>query len=100
MEGTIAGTSKRGAWTLFNACSLCYEGGISGNIKEKEIYNGYDDSGTSWIESDMLCNQWQIHMFGIKHCMTVFRNPEGTSEMKNGYLAVSDFGIQEFSPVD
>jgi tetratricopeptide (TPR) repeat protein len=63
-------------------------------------YYGQDDSGTSWIESDMLCNQWQTHMFGIKHCMTVFRNPEGTSEMKNGYLAVSDFGIQEFSPVD
>jgi len=63
-------------------------------------YYGQDDSGTSWIEDDMLCNQWQIHIFGIKHCMPVFRNPEGTSEMKNEYLAVSDFGIHRFSPVD
>lgn len=63
-------------------------------------YHGQDDSGTSWIESDMLCNQWQTHMFGIKHCMPVFRNPEGTSEIKNEYLAVSDFGIHQFSPVD
>jgi TolB-like protein/class 3 adenylate cyclase len=59
-----------------------------------------DDSGTSWIEDDMLCNQWQIHTAGIKHCMTVFRNPEGTPEMKNEYLTVSDFGIRSFSPAD
>jgi tetratricopeptide (TPR) repeat protein len=58
------------------------------------------DSGTSWIENDMLCNQWQIHMFGLKHCMTVFRNPEGTPEMKNEYFAISDFGFHPFSLVD
>jgi adenylate cyclase len=61
---------------------------------------GQDGSGTSWIEGDMLCNQWQIQIFGIKHCMTVFRNPEGTPETKDEYLAVSDFGIFRCSPVD
>jgi TolB-like protein/Flp pilus assembly protein TadD len=61
---------------------------------------GQDDTGTSWIEGDMLCNQWQMQMFGIKHCMTVFRNPEGTLEKEDEYLAISDFGIHTFSPVD
>ncbi len=60
----------------------------------------YNDSGRSWIENDMLCNQWQIHFTGLKQCMPIFRNPEGTPEMKNEYIAVSDFGFQLFSPVD
>jgi TolB-like protein/class 3 adenylate cyclase len=60
----------------------------------------YDDSGKSWIEGDMLCDHWQIHAQGIKHCMTVFHNPEGTPESKNEYLTVSDFGIRSFSPVN
>jgi class 3 adenylate cyclase/tetratricopeptide (TPR) repeat protein len=63
-------------------------------------YYGQDDSGTSWVEGGMLCNQWQLNMFGIKHCMTVFRNPEGTPEMKNEFLAISDFGFTTFSSVD
>lgn len=62
--------------------------------------NDMDDKGTSWIENDMLCNKWQIHEYGIKHCMTVFRNPEGTPEMKDEYLKINDFGIIPFSPVD
>jgi tetratricopeptide (TPR) repeat protein len=60
----------------------------------------YDDSGTSWIEDDMLCDQWQTHRYGFKHCMTVFRNPEGTPKRKNEYLAISDFGIHPFSLAD
>ena len=58
------------------------------------------DSGRSWIEDDLLCDQWQIHVSGLKHCMSVFRNPEGTPEMKNEFIAVSDSGFQLFSPVD
>lgn len=60
----------------------------------------YNDSGRSWIENDMLCNQWQLHFIGLKHCMPIFRNPEGTPDMKNEYIAVSDFNFQLFSPVD
>ena len=63
-------------------------------------YTDYDDSGRSWIEGDMLCNHWQTHMFGIKHCMTVFRNPEGTPEMRNEYIGISDFLFTTWSPVD
>jgi len=58
------------------------------------------DSGTSWIEGDMVCAQWQLFMEGIKGCAHVFRNPDGTPEMKNEYLRVTDFGILPFSPVN
>jgi hypothetical protein len=59
-----------------------------------------DDKGTSWIEGDMLCDHWQIHMAGHEYCMTVFRNPEGTPEKKDEYLAISDFKIMPFSLVE
>ena len=59
-----------------------------------------NDSGRSWIEDDMLCNQWKIHVNGLEHCMSIFRNPEGTPEMKNEYIAVSDFEFQLFSSVE
>jgi hypothetical protein len=32
--------------------------------------------------------------------MAVYRNPEGTPEMKNQYLFVTDFGIFPWSPMD
>jgi TolB-like protein/Flp pilus assembly protein TadD len=63
-------------------------------------YHGQDDSGISWVEGDMLCNQWQMNMFGMKHCMPVFPNPEGTPEMKNEYIGIPDFMFVTFSPVD
>jgi TolB-like protein/class 3 adenylate cyclase/Flp pilus assembly protein TadD len=60
----------------------------------------YDDSGRSWIEDSMLCNKWKIHLAGVKNCMSIFRNPEGTPEMKNEYIGVSDFDFHPFSPVN
>ncbi len=56
----------------------------------------HEDSGKSWIEDDMLCDQWNIHFFGLKHCMSVFRNPEGGADKKNEYIAVTD---SEFIPI-
>jgi hypothetical protein len=61
---------------------------------------GFDDSGESWIEDDMLCDQWQIHFAGQKFCMTVFRNPEGTPEIKDEYLTVRPMLLTPFSIVD
>ena len=66
----------------------------------KGSVHGYNDNGTSWIEGDMLCDHWQMHWFGIKHCRTVFRNPEGTPEKRNEYLTITDFWIEPFSPVN
>jgi hypothetical protein len=64
------------------------------------FFFGSDDSGMSWIEDDMLCEQWQIRRLGAKQCMTVFRNPEYTGERSDEYLGISDFGINPFSPMD
>ena len=61
---------------------------------------GQDDTGSSWIEKDMLCEQWQMHEYGVKYCMTVFKNPEGKPENSDEYLAVSDFDIRAFSVVN
>jgi len=58
------------------------------------------ENGTSWIERDMLCNQWETFYGGLRYCFPVFRNPEGTPEMKNEYLSIADDGIGSFSPVD
>jgi hypothetical protein len=50
-------------------------------------------SGKSWVEGDALCNQWDKAIGGLKYCMDVFRNPEGTPEEKNEYVLLTDYGI-------
>lgn len=66
------------------------------------ISRGFSDSesGTSWVEGDMLCNQWQNLMKGLKDCAPVFRNPEGTPDGLDEYLWITDYGFVAFSPVD
>jgi TolB-like protein/Tfp pilus assembly protein PilF len=58
------------------------------------------ETGSSWIEGDMLCNDFPF--FGVEgeHCAYIFRNPHGNSKMKNEYLMVTSFGIYPFSPVE
>jgi hypothetical protein len=70
-----------------------------GETTFRGLYPGVT-TGTSWIEGDMLCNQWQVHSGKRKYCGPVFRNPEGTPERKNEYLLITDIGIYPFSPVD
>jgi len=61
---------------------------------------GESGDGTSWIEGDMLYDQWENIFRGLKYHMAVYRNLDGTPEMKNEYLFVTDFGIFPWSPVD
>jgi TolB-like protein/class 3 adenylate cyclase/Flp pilus assembly protein TadD len=61
---------------------------------------GESGSGTSWIEGDMLYDQWENIFRGLKYHMAVYRNLDGTPEMKNEYFFVTDFGIFPWSPVD
>ena len=58
------------------------------------------DSGKSWIEGDMICEQWQKSLLGVKYCAPVFRNPEGKSENKDEYIMIVDMGFFTWSPVD
>jgi TolB-like protein len=64
----------------------------------------FRDTGKSWIEDDMLCDQWQTRYQGQKICSPVFRNPDGKLERFDEYLSIpglgESFGIITWSPVD
>ena len=68
--------------------------------KKVKIWGLFSDSGKSWVEDDLICRQWENILGGLKYCHHIYRNPEGTSEEKNEYLRVADFGISPRSPVD
>ncbi len=58
------------------------------------------DIGRYWIDSDMLCSQWQKLGFGAEWCGPVFRNPLGSPESSDEYLLINDWGIIPFTLVD
>jgi hypothetical protein len=62
------------------------------------IRDGDDsDTGKSWIEEDMLCDQWDNLYESLKDCWVVYRNPEGTPEKNDEYLGAPGYGIYPFS---
>ena len=58
------------------------------------------DTGKSWIEEDMLCDQWDNFYESLKDCWVVYRNPEGAPEHNDEYLGVPGYGVYPFSPVE
>ena len=58
------------------------------------------DTGKSWIEEDMLCDQWDNFYESLRDCWIIYRNPEGTPEKNDEYLGAPGYGIYPFSPVD
>ena len=69
----------------------------------KATYRGYlgkSDKGKSWLEGDLLCDQWQKRYEGYKNCYPVFRNPEGSRKKLDEYLAATDFGIITWSSAE
>ena len=58
------------------------------------------DSGRSWIEEDMLCDQWSHFYEGLRDCWVVYRNPEGTPEKKDEYLGAPGYGVYPFSKIE
>ena len=65
------------------------------------ISDGDDsDTGKSWIEENMICDQWDNLYEGLKDCWVVYRNPEGTPEKNDEYLGAPGYGIYPFSPVE
>jgi tetratricopeptide (TPR) repeat protein len=57
------------------------------------------DTGKSWIEEDMLCDQWDNLNESLKDYWVVYRNPEGTPEKNDEYLGAPGYGIYPFSLV-
>jgi TolB-like protein len=67
--------------------------------KDGTIMDGERTIGKSRIDGDMLCNKRASRFDGLEYCGTVFRNPEGTADMGNEYLYVTDFDICVFNPL-
>ena len=65
------------------------------------IRDGDDyDNGKSWIEEDMLCDQWDNLYEGLKDCWVIYRNPEGTQEKSDVYIGAPTDGLYPFSLVE
>ena len=65
------------------------------------ILDGEDsDTGKSWIEEDMLCDQWDNLYESLKDCWVVYRNSEGTPENNDEYLGAPGYGIYRFSQIE
>ena len=58
------------------------------------------DTGKSWIEEDMLCDQWDNFYEGLTDCWVVYRKPEGNPENNDEFLGAPGYGIYPFSPVE
>jgi hypothetical protein len=58
------------------------------------------DAGKSWINGNMLCEQWKSRIKAQKYCVCIFRNPLGTAENMNEYLLITDWGIYPCSRVN
>jgi adenylate cyclase len=55
-------------------------------------------NGTVSIDSDRLCYQIPALILGRKFCGYVYKNPQGTPENNNEYIAVDVFDVHHFSP--
>jgi tetratricopeptide (TPR) repeat protein len=85
-------------------------GGFIGRSKDGEAtYQGArstrgsgPDSGKSWIEDDMLCDQWEKRFEGQKICYAVFRNLDYAPGDPDKYIYLIDnmFFTGYFKPMD
>jgi tetratricopeptide (TPR) repeat protein len=57
------------------------------------------DTGKSWIEEDIICDQWDNFLENLRDCWVIYRNPEGTPENNDEYLGAPGYGIYPFSRV-
>ena len=88
---------------LFGRKIIGLEGWFERDNDGSANYRGFitgSDKGQSWIENDLLCDQWQERNGGHKICYPVFRNPEGSPENKDEYLYITDLKIFPFSTFD
>jgi hypothetical protein len=58
------------------------------------------DTGKSWIEEDMLCDQWDNLLESLRDCWVIYRNPEVTPDKNDEFLGAPGYGIYPFSVVD
>lgn len=56
------------------------------------------DTGKSWVEDNMLCDQWDNLYEGLRDCWVIYRNQQGTPENHDEFLGAPGYGIYPFSP--
>jgi hypothetical protein len=67
---------------------------------EAALRDGHkSDTGKSWTEEDMLCDQWDNLLENLRDCWVIYRNPEGSPEKNDEYLGAPGYGIYPFSVV-
>jgi tetratricopeptide (TPR) repeat protein len=74
-----------------------------GEATYQEMRGRGSDSGKSWIEDDMLCDQWEKRYEGQKICYAVFRNLDFVPGDPDKYFYLLDnmfFGTGYFKPMD
>jgi tetratricopeptide (TPR) repeat protein len=73
-----------------------------GEANYQEMMGKGSDSGKSWIEDDMLCDQWENRYEGQKICYAVFRNLDFAPGEHDKYLYLIDnmFFTVYFMPMD
>lgn len=59
-------------------------------------FGSRSQTGKSWVQGDFLCNAYPRH---LTNCGAIFRNPSGSFERRNEYLAVYHWDRVEFSVV-
>ncbi len=53
--------------------------------------------GTASVKGDMLCYRFPVVLMGQEFCGYVYRNPDGTPEDRNEYIAADVFDVYYFS---
>ena len=67
-----------------------------GKLESPNIFGGVD-KGSSWVEDNEVCNQYEFRFGAIKYCGDIYRNKSGDETTMSEYLFVTDFGILPFS---
>ncbi|CAB1078516.1 Adenylate cyclase (EC [Olavius algarvensis Delta 1 endosymbiont] len=96
-------TGKQIRALVFGRKIVGLEGWFERSEDGQASYRGFitgADTGQSWVEKDLLCDQWQERYGGHKICYPIFRNQGGTPENKDEFLYITDFRIFQFSVLD
>lgn len=51
------------------------------------------DTGNADFEDYKICLKWKKRLSGIRYCFDAYKNPKGSTETGDEYLAVMDVGI-------
>ena len=49
--------------------------------------------GNTWIEGNMLCQQYNTLYRGLKDCAEVYRNPQGDKKTLSQYILWTDYWL-------